>query len=98
MVAASRPGVLRPALGDGGGELQPAEGVVAVSVRRPGRGMEPHGELRGGGAGFRRASGLAGALESGVRECGAEVAAGRARCSGLEIPLYPRESGGDEGL
>lgn len=35
--------VLRPAVGDGDSELQPAEGAVAVSDRRPGRGMEPHG-------------------------------------------------------
>lgn len=62
VAADPRPSVLGPVVGDGGGELQPAEGVAAVSVRCPGRGMEPHGELRGGGSGSRRASGLAGAL------------------------------------
>lgn len=29
---AARPGVRGPAVGDGGGELQPAEGAAAVSV------------------------------------------------------------------
>lgn len=82
-----RPGVLRPVVGDGGGEFQPADGVAAVSVKRPGRGMEPHGELRGGGSGSRRASGLAGALGGrGSGRRGAVAVAGRARYSGLEIP------------
>lgn len=83
----SSTGVLRPVVGDGGGEFQPADGVAAVSVKRPGRGMEPHGELRGGGSGSRRASGLAGALGGrGSGRRGAVAVAGRTRYSGLEIP------------
>lgn len=98
VAAAHLPGVLGPAVGDGGGEFQPAEGVEAVSARRPGRGMEPHGELRGGGAGSRRASGLAGALGSGVREARDGGGCGQGPVLRAWNSLYPRGSGGDEGL